>query len=100
MRSAGLIEKDKVIAIIGEMISGDTMAGGPIAEKAKIPMVSPTATNPLVTQGKKYVFRVCFIDPVQGEIAAKYAFYHPKSQEGGPDRRQIPGLLRGPGQIL
>ena len=69
-----LIEKDKVIAVIGEMISGDTMAGGPIAEKAKIPVVSPTATNPLVTQGKKYVFRVCFIDPVQGDIAAKYAF--------------------------
>jgi len=69
-----LIEKDKVIAVIGEMISGDTMAGGPIAEKAKIPVVSPTATNPLVTQGKKYVFRVCFIDPVQGDVAAKYAF--------------------------
>ena len=69
-----LIEKDKVISVIGEMISGDTMAGGPIAEKAKIPIISPTATNPLVTQGKKYVFRVCFIDPVQGDIAAKYAF--------------------------
>ena len=69
-----LIEKDKVIAVIGEMISGDTMAGGPIADKAKIPVVSPTATNPLVTQGKKYVFRVCFIDPVQGDVAAKYAF--------------------------
>jgi branched-chain amino acid transport system substrate-binding protein len=55
------------------MISGDTMAGGPIAEKAKIPVVSPTATSPLVTQGKKYLFRVCFIDPVQGEVAAKYA---------------------------
>ncbi|MGD0624724.1 MAG: ABC transporter substrate-binding protein [Thermodesulfobacteriota bacterium] len=69
-----LIEKDKVVAIIGEMISGNTMAGGPIAEKAKIPVVTPTSTNPLVTQGKKYVFRVCFIDPVQGDIAAKYAF--------------------------
>ncbi len=69
-----LIEKDKVVAAIGEMISGDTLAGGPIAEKAKIPVVSPTATNPLVTQGKKYVFRVCFIDPVQGDIAAKYAW--------------------------
>jgi branched-chain amino acid transport system substrate-binding protein len=68
-----LIEKDKVVAVIGEMISGNTLAGGPIAEKAMIPVVSPTATNPLVTQGKKYVFRVCFIDPVQGEIAAKYA---------------------------
>ncbi len=70
-----LIEKDKVIAVIGEMISGDTMAGAPIAEKAKIPVVSPTATNPLVTQGKKYIFRVCFIDPVQGDVAAKYAFH-------------------------
>ncbi len=69
-----LIEKEKVVAIIGEMISGDTLAGGPIAEKARIPMVAPTATNPLVTQGKKYVFRVCFIDPVQGKVAAKYAF--------------------------
>jgi branched-chain amino acid transport system substrate-binding protein len=70
-----LIEKEKVIAVIGEMISGDTMAGGPIAERAKIPVVSPTATNPLVTQEKKYVFRVCFIDPVQGEVAAKYAIH-------------------------
>jgi branched-chain amino acid transport system substrate-binding protein len=69
-----LIEKDKVFAVIGEMISGDTMAGAPIAEKAMIPVVSPTATNPLVTQDKKYIFRVCFIDPVQGDIAAKYAF--------------------------
>ncbi len=69
-----LIEKDKVVAVIGEMISGNTMAGAPIAEKARIPVVSPTATNPLVTQGKKYIFRVCFIDPVQGDIAAKYAF--------------------------
>jgi branched-chain amino acid transport system substrate-binding protein len=69
-----LIEKDKVFAVIGEMISGDTMAGAPIAEKPMIPVVSPTATNPLVTQDKKYIFRVCFIDPVQGDIAAKYAF--------------------------
>ena len=69
-----LIERDKVFAVIGEMISGNTMAGAPIAEKAMIPVVSPTATNPLVTQDKKYIFRVCFIDPVQGDIAAKYAF--------------------------
>jgi branched-chain amino acid transport system substrate-binding protein len=68
-----LIERDKVLAVIGEMISGDTMAGAPIAEKAMIPVVSPTATNPLVTQGKKYIFRVCFVDDVQGDIAAKYA---------------------------
>jgi branched-chain amino acid transport system substrate-binding protein len=68
------VEKEKVVAIIGSSISGNTMAGGPIAEKAGVPIVSPTATNPLVTQGKKYIFRVCFIDPFQGEMAAKYAY--------------------------
>ncbi len=76
-----LIEKEKVIAVIGEMISGDTMAGAPIAEKAKIPVVAPTATNPLVTQGKKYIFRVCFVDDVQGDIAAKYAVNNLKAKK-------------------
>jgi branched-chain amino acid transport system substrate-binding protein len=75
-----LIEKNKVQAIIGEAISGNTLAGGPIAEKARIPMVSPTATNPLVTQGKKYVFRVCFVDTFQGEAAAKFAFQNFKAR--------------------
>jgi branched-chain amino acid transport system substrate-binding protein len=68
-----LIEKDKVVAIIGEMISGDTIAGSDYAERRHIPMVSPTATNPIVTQGKKYIFRVCFIDPDQGKVAARLA---------------------------
>lgn len=69
-----LLKKNKVHAVIGEMISGNTMAGAPIADKAKIPVVSPTATNPLVTQNREYIFRVCFIDPFQGEVAAKYAY--------------------------
>jgi len=69
-----LVEKEKVVAIIGSSISGNTMAGAPIAEKSGVPIISPTATNPLVTQGKKYIFRVCFIDPFQGEMAAKYAY--------------------------
>ncbi|MGC8602676.1 MAG: ABC transporter substrate-binding protein [Desulfomonilaceae bacterium] len=68
-----LIEKDKVVAIIGELISGNTIAASDQAERSKIPMVSPTATNQLVTQGKQFVFRVCFIDPEQGRVAAKLA---------------------------
>ena len=68
-----LIEKDKAVAILGEMISGDTIAGSDYAERRKIPMVSPTATNPIVTQNKKFVFRVCFIDTDQGRVAAKLA---------------------------
>ena len=68
-----LIERDKVVAIIGPMISGNMLAAGPIAEKYQIPIIGPSTTNPLTTQGKKYVFRACFIDPFQGTIAAKFA---------------------------
>lgn len=68
-----LVEKEKVAGIIGEAISGNSMAGNPISEAAKIVSVSPTATNPLVTQGKQYAFRACFIDPFQGEVAARFA---------------------------
>ena len=68
-----LIEKDKVCAIIGGTDSSDTMAGADLAERSKIPMVSPTATNPIVTQGKKCIFRLCFIDTDQGRVLAKFA---------------------------
>lgn len=68
-----LVEREKVCAIIGTYGSSLAMAGGEVAEKAGIPMVGTSCTNPLVTQGKKYVFRVCFIDPFQGAGAANYA---------------------------
>ena len=68
-----LVEKEKVNAIIGTYGSSLAMAGGEVAEKARIPMVGTSCTNPLVTQGKKYVFRVCFIDPFQGAGAAAFA---------------------------
>ena len=50
------------------------MAGGEVAEMAGVPMVGTSCTNPLVTQGKKYSFRVCFIDPLQGAGGATYAY--------------------------
>ncbi len=73
-----LIEKDRVSAIIGEVISSDTLAGSPIAERAQVPNISPTATNPLVTQNKKFAFRACFADNLQGKVAARYAKNHLK----------------------
>ncbi|MBI4806023.1 MAG: ABC transporter substrate-binding protein [Desulfovibrio sp.] len=69
-----LIEKDKVQAIIGTYGSSLAMAGGEVSEKAGIPQVGTSCTNPLVTAGKKYIFRVCFIDPLQGAGAATYAY--------------------------
>jgi len=69
-----LIEKEKVQAIIGTYGSSLAMAGGEVSERAHIPQVGTSCTNPLVTQGKKYIFRVCFIDPYQGAGAATYAY--------------------------
>ena len=68
-----LVERDKVVALIGTYGSSLAMAGAEIAEKAKVPGVGTSCTNPLVTQGKKYYFRACFIDPYQGAAAATYA---------------------------
>ena len=70
---ARLIDKEKAVAIIGEMTSGSTIAGSKHAERRGIPMVSPTATNPIITRNKRFIFRVCFIDTDQGHIAAKLA---------------------------
>lgn len=68
-----LTERDKVLAIIGTYGSSLAMAGGEVAERAKVPVIGTSCTNPLVTQGKKYYFRACFIDPYQGAAAATYA---------------------------
>ncbi len=68
-----LVERDKVVAVIGTYGSSLAMAGGEVAEAAGIPMMGTSCTNPLVTQGKKFVFRACFIDPYQGAGAATYA---------------------------
>lgn len=68
-----LIERDKVSAFIGTYGSSLAMAGAEIAEKAGVPGVGTSCTNPLVTQGKEYYFRACFIDPYQGAAAATYA---------------------------
>lgn len=68
-----LIDKEKVAAIIGTFGSSLAMAGGEVAEKAGIPMVGTSCSNPMVTMGKKYVFRAGFIDPYQGAGAAGWA---------------------------
>ena len=68
-----LISRDKVIALIGEVSSGRSLEAAPIAQAAKIPMIPPAATNAKVTQVGNYIFRVCFIDPFQGTVMAKFA---------------------------
>lgn len=68
-----LINDHKVVAVLGEVASSLSLAGGPIAQKAKVPMISPSSTNPDVTDVGDYIFRVCFLDDFQGWVAAKFA---------------------------
>jgi len=68
-----LIEQDQVLAIIGAVASSNTLAAAPIAQAAKVPMITPTSTNPKVTETGDYIFRTCFIDPFQGTIMSKFA---------------------------
>jgi len=68
-----LISRDKVVVILGEITSGRTLEAAPIAQAAKIPLISPGATNTEVTAKGNYIFRVCFIDDFQGTVMAKFA---------------------------
>lgn len=68
-----LISRDQVIALLGEVASSRSMAAAPTAQSNKIPMISPASTNEEVTKRGDYIFRICFIDPFQGEALANFA---------------------------
>ncbi|MEI6322666.1 MAG: ABC transporter substrate-binding protein [bacterium] len=68
-----LITRDKVVALIGEVASGRSLEAAPIAQRNGIPMISPASTNEKVTETGDHIFRVCFIDPFQGTVCAKFA---------------------------
>ncbi len=68
-----LIDVEKASAILGEVASSLSLAGGRIAQRKKVPMISPSSTNTKVTEVGDYIFRVCFIDPFQGKVMAKFA---------------------------
>ena len=68
-----LINRDKVVAVIGEVASSRSKAGAPICQAAKIPMITPASTNPEVTTIGDYIFRICFIDPFQATVMSKFA---------------------------
>ncbi len=68
-----LISRDGVVAILGEVASSRSLEAAPICQEAHIPMISPSSTNPKVTETGDYIFRVCFIDPFQGTVMANFA---------------------------
>jgi branched-chain amino acid transport system substrate-binding protein len=68
-----LINEDKVVAVIGGGASGSSLAAAPRAQAAKVPLISPSSTDPAVTRTGDYIFRVCFIDAFQGDVMARFA---------------------------
>ena len=73
-RLAGkLIDQDKVVAIIAGGVSGNSRAAAPKAQSSHIPLISPSSTDPAVTQSGDYIFRAGFVDSFQGEVMASFA---------------------------
>ncbi|MEQ1851917.1 MAG: ABC transporter substrate-binding protein [Chthoniobacteraceae bacterium] len=68
-----LISKDGAVAILGEVASSRSLEAAPICQSNGVPMISPSSTNPKVTETGDFIFRVCFIDPFQGTVMANFA---------------------------
>jgi branched-chain amino acid transport system substrate-binding protein len=68
-----LISQNNVLAILGPNASGNAIPAARICEDAGVIMISPWSTNPKTTEGKKFIFRACFIDDFQGQVMAKFA---------------------------
>jgi branched-chain amino acid transport system substrate-binding protein len=68
-----LISRDGVVALLGEVASGRSLEAAPVCQENHIPQISPSSTNPKVTQIGDYIFRVCFTDPMQGSVLARFA---------------------------
>lgn len=71
-----LVTRDGVVAVLGEVASGLSLAGAPVCQEHGVPMISPSSTNPKVTKIGDMIFRVCFIDPFQGSVCARFAREH------------------------
>lgn len=67
-----LITKDGAVAILGEVASSVSLQGAPVCQQYGVPMITPSSTNPAVTQKGNMIFRVCFLDPFQGQAGAKF----------------------------
>lgn len=68
-----LADDSSVSAVIGSVTSGVTTGLAPLANEAKVVLLTPTATADTVTEDDDYVFRACFKDSYQGRMAAKFA---------------------------
>jgi branched-chain amino acid transport system substrate-binding protein len=75
-----LINQEGVVAIIGPAASALAIPAGEVAERAKIPLLSPVSSNPATTKGRRYVFRMGFVDDFQGKVDADFAYSQLKAR--------------------
>lgn len=68
-----LISRDKVAVVLGANASTNSLEAAPICQLTHVPMMAISSTNPAVTEKGDYIFRICFIDPFQGAVLAKFA---------------------------
>ncbi len=68
-----LISQNQVVAVLGEVASSRSLAAAPICQANRVPMLTPSSTNPQVTEIGDYIFRACYLDPYQGESLARFA---------------------------
>ena len=78
-----LIDRNKVVALLGEVASSRSLAGGLIANTSHVPMVTPSSTAVEVTKKRQWVFRTCFTDDQQGAVAARFIKEHLKKDRIG-----------------
>ncbi len=71
--AADLVNKG-VSVVLGSYGSSVSIAASPTFKEANIPAIGVTCTNAQVTQDNKHYFRICFLDPFQGSVLAKYAY--------------------------
>lgn len=79
---AKLINQKKIVALLGEVASSRSLAAAPLAQGAKIPMITPSSTNPAVTKKGDFIFRMCYLDDFQGASMARFAFNSLKMKKG------------------
>ncbi len=99
-----LLTQDKVVAVLGPLISSTSLACTKIVQDHKIPMLSPSATNPNVTvvDGKvqDYVFRSCFIDPFMGSVMANFAAKSLKAKTAAIYTNSSSDFSKGLGKVF
>lgn len=64
---------DDVDFLFGEVTSGNSEILAAQANSDKVLTIAPCATADGITKGREYIFRTCFLDPVQGQVMAEFA---------------------------